>query len=93
MLNVGFDNYVNMDMIKAISGNPNAGPIKKIIQNYKINTQQPLLVDFTNGKKAQSVVFLNDKSIVLSSLTAETLKKRYIIVKNGKDDTITKQDE
>lgn len=92
MLNVGFDNYVNMDMVKAISGNPSAGPMKKIIQNYK-NMDDLYLVDFTSGKKVQSIVFLNDKSIVLSAITAKTLKERYKLIKQGKEDTTSKLEE
>lgn len=92
MLNVGFDNYVNFDMVKAISGNPSAGPIKKIIQNNK-NIDDGNLIDFSSGKKAQSVVFLTDKSIVLSAISAKTLKERYSAIRMGKEDTSCKIDE
>lgn len=92
MLNVGFDNYVNIDMIKAICGNPKARPIDNIVSYYK-STASSMIIDFTNGKKAQSVIFLNDKTIVISSISSETLKKRFENILRGKEESAGGIDE
>lgn len=70
-LNIGFDNYISVYKITAIT-QPLSAPIKKSIQNAKGNG----LIDCTLGRKTASVIFTTDNKIILSCITRETLIKR-----------------
>ena len=77
-LNMGFDNYVSIDKITAIT-QPSSAPIKRSIQNAKGNE----LIDCTMGRKTASVIFTTDNKIILSCITRETLIKRLEYIKNN----------
>lgn len=76
MFNAGNENYVSLEYVKAICGNPSAAPIKRHLQNLKTNNPSNV-IDFTNGSAVASIIYLNDGSIVLTNVLAKTIKKRY----------------
>lgn len=76
MLNIGYENYIAIEYVKAICGNAGASPIKKHLQSMKTNSSEKI-IDFTNGNALKSIVYLTDGTIVLSSLASKTLKDRY----------------
>lgn len=73
-LNVGFNNFVNLDKIIAIIS-PDSAPSKRMIQNYKENN---LLIDATSGRKTRGIVILSDDRILLSSLSPLALTSRIL---------------
>lgn len=82
MLNLGFDNYVSIEYVIAICGNPAASPIKKLLQSSKNETPEKVL-DFTNGNALKSIVYLKDGTSLLSSVSSKTLKERYVFAKDN----------
>ncbi|MDO4633182.1 MAG: DUF370 domain-containing protein [Eubacteriales bacterium] len=73
LINVGFGNVVNTAKIVAVV-NPEAAPIKRLIQNAK---QDGRLIDATQGRRTKSVIITEEDHIVLSALQSETLVKRF----------------
>lgn len=92
MLHVGFDNYISTEYIRAICGNPTAAPIKRTIQDMKVNHPFAIM-DFTNGHKLKSIIYMNDGSIALSSIKSETLKNRYIEALSLQENPILKKED
>ena len=90
MLNVGFENYISLEYISAICGNPSAAPIKKHLQGMKTNYPTNV-VDFTNGNALKSIVYMTDGSIALSSIASKTLKERYCNAKFEEKNPIRKE--
>lgn len=73
LINIGFGNVVNTDKIIAIV-NPDAAPIKRMVQNAKGTTS---LIDATQGRKTKSVIIMNDEHIILSAVQPETIARRF----------------
>ena len=90
MLNVGFDNYISLEYVRAICGNTNAAPIKKHLNVMKTNYPTNV-VDFTNGNALKSIVYLTDGSLALSSIASKTLKERYTTAKLEEKNPIRKE--
>lgn len=82
MLNLGFENYVSIEYVIAICGNPTASPIKKLLQSSKNNSPDKVL-DFTNGNALKSIVYLKDGTSLLSSVSSKTLKERFVMAKEN----------
>ena len=73
MINIGFGNCANADKIVSVV-NPDAAPIKRMIQNAK---GTPGLVDATQGRKTKAVIVTSDGILVLSAVQPETIAKRF----------------
>lgn len=71
--NVGSDNYISGTKILSISS-PNSQAIKKIVRSAK---ERGMCIDFTSGKKTESVIFTIAGVIILSSFSPKTLVKRF----------------
>ncbi len=69
LINIGFGNMVNADRIVAVVV-PDSAPVKRIIQNSK---DMGKLIDVTQGRKTQSVIFTDSEHIILSYLRAEKI--------------------
>lgn len=72
ILNVGRNNFVVSSRILSIV-TWDASAVKKSVQSAKENG---LVINATCGKKTRSVIFLDNGSIVLSSIQPETLASR-----------------
>ena len=72
LLSIGKNNFVMSSRILAITV-WDSSTIKKSVQNAKKND---LLIDATCGRRTRSVIFLDNNSIVLSSVQPETLAIR-----------------
>jgi len=72
MINIGYNNYLNENMILSIV-NPDAAPIKRLVQNAK---DEGKCIDATSGKKCKCVIVTVGERIVLSSLLTDTIAKR-----------------
>lgn len=73
LINVGFGNVVNTDKIIAVV-NPDAAPVKRMIQNAK---ESGSVVDATQGRKTKAVIVTTADVLVLSALQPETITKRF----------------
>lgn len=72
LINIGFGNMVNADRIVAVVV-PDSAPVKRIIQNSK---DLGKLIDVTQGRKTQSVIFTDSEHIILSYLKAEKISEK-----------------
>ena len=82
LANVGLDNYISGSKVLSISAPPSA-PIKKLVKEAK---ERNMCLDFTCGKKTESVIFLISGHIGLSIFQPKTLAKRF-------DGLISKEDD
>ena len=73
--NVGSDNYISGTKILSISS-PNSQSVKKIVRSAK---ERGTCIDFTSGKKTESVIFTITGVIILSSFSPKTLVKDLMI--------------
>ncbi len=78
LVNIGFGNMVNSDRIVAVVV-PDSAPVKRIIQNSK---DLGKLIDCTQGRKTQSVIFTDSEHVILSYLKAEKLADKMSVVIN-----------
>lgn len=74
LVNIGFGNVVNFDKVYAVV-NPDAAPIKRIIQYAK---DQGRAVDATQGRRTRAVIIMENGSIVLSAIQPETIVNRTL---------------
>ncbi len=86
LINIGFGNVVNTDKLIAIV-NPDAAPIKRMVQNAR---EAQLVIDATQGRKTKAVLVMENGSIVLSALQADTITRRFSSrleteIKSGQD--------
>ena len=72
LINVGFGNVVNANKIVSIV-NPDAAPVKRIIQDAKDNK---MAVDATAGRRTRAVIITDSEHVILSSLQPETIASR-----------------
>ena len=73
VIQVGYDNYVSLDGIKAV-GHPRSAPIDRMVQGAK---KKGLVMDFTAGRRCKGILLLDTGHIVLSFLSSDTLARRY----------------
>ena len=73
LINVGFGNVVNSEKIVAVI-NPDAAPIKRMIQQAK---EKGMTIDATQGRRTKSVIFTDSEYIVLSALMPDTIMGRF----------------
>ena len=71
-ISIGYNNYVNLGKVLGIVSYYSA-PVKRAVQEAKA---KKLIIDGTNGRKTNSVIFLEDGYIALSASMPETLFKR-----------------
>ncbi len=72
IVNIGFGNIAFSGRILAILS-PDSAPIKRAVQEAK---ERNKLIDATYGRKTRSVIFLDNDSIILSSVQPETIAGR-----------------
>lgn len=81
LLNAGFGNIIPSAEVIAIV-NPDSSPIKRLIQKAKEEKDQGKgIVDFTQGRKARSVIITDYGRVYLSSLQPETIVNRVNSIK------------
>lgn len=72
LINVGYQNFVNVNRIVAVIG-PESAPIKRLVINHRDTLD---LIDATCGRKTRAVIMLDNKQIVLSALQSDTISAR-----------------
>lgn len=83
LINIGFFNYANANKIIAIKKSGSL-PARRCIENAR---EQGTLIDCTEGRKTQSVIFMTNGMIVLSCKVSQTLAERMEGA-NGEANTI-----
>jgi regulator of extracellular matrix RemA (YlzA/DUF370 family) len=77
LLNIGFGSTVVADEVIAIVA-PNSSPMKRLRDEAKKDKR---LIDATHGRKTRAIIITKDNHIILSSMQAETLAQRYMLLK------------
>ena len=72
LVSLGYDNNVNVEKIVAIVSST-AAPSRRAVRNAK---DKDMLVDATNGGKTAAVIIMESGHVVISTLKAETIRKR-----------------
>ncbi|MCR5486304.1 MAG: DUF370 domain-containing protein [Lachnospiraceae bacterium] len=72
LINIGYGNIVNLDRMIAIV-NPDSAPAKRMVRKAK---DEGVSIDGTHGRKAKSVIIMENSQVVLSALTPDTLLQR-----------------
>lgn len=72
LIHIGFGNFVNTGKIIAIVS-PDSAPVKRLVQ---LSKPERNVIDATQGRKTKSVLFMENKQIVLSALLPETISGR-----------------
>ena len=73
LLNIGFGDVVAAERVVAIIS-PASAPMKRLKDDAKKNQR---LVDATHGRKTRSVIIMDSRHVVLSSVQVETISNRY----------------
>ncbi len=79
LINIGYGNIVNLDMMVAIV-TPDSAPAKRLVKNARASGRA---IDATHGRKAKAVLVMENGSVVLSALTPDTLMSRFKNFKSG----------
>lgn len=82
LLNAGFGNIIPSEEVIAIV-NPDSSPIRRLIQKAKEDKTDKAkgITDFTQGRKARSVIITDQGKIYMSSLQPETIMGRVNVSK------------
>lgn len=77
VINVGYGNNVNIDKVLAIV-NAESSPSRRLIKNAK---EKGLVVDATEGNKTAAIIVMESDKVVLSAISADTIRKRINTLK------------
>ena len=86
LVNIGFGNMANASRIIALVS-PDSAPVKRLVQDAR---DAGRLVDGTAGRRTRTVLVMDNGSVVLSSLLAETLSVRLQGESGGGDAALKK---
>lgn len=81
-INIGYGNMISSDKIVAVVS-PESAPIKRLVQEARDSGNA---VDATHGRKTRSVIIMDSRHIILSSLITETLSTRINSLVEDEDD-------
>ena len=74
IVNIGFGNIVMTSRIVAIV-TPDSAPIKRLIADARTTKR---LIDATYGRRTRSVFIMDNNTIILSTITPETIGMRAV---------------
>ena len=72
LINVGYGNNINIDKVLA-RVNAESAPSKRLIKNAK---EKGVIVDATEGNKTAAIIVMESDKVVLSAISADTIRKR-----------------
>lgn len=72
LINVGYGNNINIDKVLAIV-NAESAPSRRLIKNAK---EKGGVVDATEGNKTAAIIVMENDKVVLSAISADTIRKR-----------------
>lgn len=79
LLNVGFGNTVMVDRVIAVI-NTGSSPARKLKESAK---REGRLIDVTEGRRTRSILVMDSKHIVLSSVQPDTISQRMMALHPG----------
>lgn len=74
LLEIGYGNFVFPEQV-AILLSPDSQPTTRLVQEAK---EQNKVFDICKGRKVKAVILLKSGEIILSAITAKTIKNRYM---------------
>lgn len=82
MINAGFQNFINTEKILSVVdfSTDKPAPIKRAI---KVARDMGTLIDITQGRTTNSVIFMENGYITLSNVSGPTISKRIKEAKNA----------
>ena len=75
-INIGNGAFVNANKISAIISS-DADKVRKVMLKHCCDRTSAEVYDVTDDAETRSVILLNDESIVVSSVSASELNKRF----------------
>ena len=75
-INIGNGAFVNTNKISAIISS-DADKVRRIMLKHGCDRTSAEVHDVTDDDETRSIILLNDESIVISSVSASELKKRF----------------
>lgn len=75
-INIGNGAFVNANKISAIISS-DADKVRRIMLKHRCNRTSAEVYDVTDDAETRSIILLNDESIVVSSVSASELNKRF----------------
>lgn len=75
-INIGNGAFVNANKISAIISS-DADKVRKVMLKHGCDRTSAEVYDVTDDAETRSVILLNDESIVVSSVSASELNKRF----------------
>ena len=76
LINIGNGAFVNANKISAIISS-DADKIRRIMLKHGCDRTSAEVYDVTDDAETRSIILLNDESIVVSSVSASELNKRF----------------
>lgn len=75
-INIGNGAFVNANKISAIISS-DADKVRKVMLKHGCDRTSAEVYDVTDDAETRSIILLNDESIVVSSVSASELNKRF----------------
>lgn len=75
-INIGNGAFVNVNKISAIISS-DADKVRKVMLKHGCDRTSAEVYDVTDDAETRSIILLNDESIVVSSVSASELNKRF----------------
>lgn len=75
-INIGNGAFVNANKISAIISS-DADKVRKVMLKHSCDRTSAEVYDVTDDAETRSIILLNDESIVVSSVSASELNKRF----------------
>ncbi|MEA2083873.1 MAG: DUF370 domain-containing protein [Thermodesulfobacteriota bacterium] len=73
MINIGYGNAVAASRVLVVI-NPKSSPAKKIKDEAK---ERKRIIDVTEGRRTRSIIILDSRHVILSSIQPETITQRF----------------
>lgn len=80
-INIGNGAFVNANKISAIISS-DADKVRKVMLKHGCDRTSAEVYDVTDDAETRSIILLNDESIVVSSVSASELNKRFTKIAN-----------
>ncbi len=74
LIRIGLGNYVLTSRLIAVL-NPASSPMRRLKEDAKSENK---LIDATQGRKTRAILVLDSNHVILSSISPETLKHRFM---------------
>ena len=86
MIPIGHENFIACDFVVSVL-RPDSSPAKRLRKSAE---ESGMLINATNGRKARSIIILQNNQVIISILHPEKIKSRFEgrFYENSKNDGI-----